>query len=325
MSKSPLLEQVRNVMRVHHYSLRTEEAYIDWIKRFIVFHGKRHPAEMGEEQISAFLTHLAVDKNVAGSTQNQALAAILFLYKKVLKRDLEWMADIVRAKRPVRVPEVLTPEEVKALLRQLSGTHQLIARLLYGAGLRLMEAMRLRVGDVNFGYRQITVRGGKGEKDRVTVLPDSLVGPLQAHLTRVRALHERDLAEGFGRVYLPHALERKYPNASREWRWQYVFPSMKRSEDPVSGAVRRHHLDEKNLQRAIKQAAAVLGYPARVTSHTFRHCFATHLLESGQDIRTVQELLGHSDVKTTMIYTHVLRRGGRAVLSPLDRLPPGGG
>ena len=320
MSKSPLLEQVRNHMRVHHYSLRTEEAYIDWIKRFILFHGKRHPAEMGEQEITAFLTHLAVAKNVAGSTQNQALAAILFLYKQVLKQDLDWMDGIVRAKRPARIPEVLVPDEVKALLKQLTGTHQLIARLLYGTGMRLMEAIRLRVGDINFGYRQITVRSGKGDKDRVTVLPDSLINPLQVHLTRVRSLHERDLAEGFGRVYLPHALERKYPNASREWRWQYVFPSMKRSEDPVSRAIRRHHLDEKNLQRAIKQAASLLGYPARVTSHTFRHCFATHLLESGQDIRTVQELLGHSDVKTTMIYTHVLKRGGRGVRSPLDRM-----
>jgi len=320
MSKSPLLEKVRDQMRLRHYSLRTEESYVHWIKRFILFHGKRHPAEMAEREITAFLTYLAAEKNVAASTQNQALAAILFLYKQVLNQELDWMDDIVRAKRPVRVPEVLDPGQVKALLKQLAGVHQLMARLLYGTGMRLMEAVRLRVGDINFSYRQITVRSGKGDKDRVTVLPDSLIAPLQAQLDKVRALHQRDLAEGFGRVHLPYALERKYPNANREWRWQYVFPSMNRSEDPLSKVIRRHHLDEKNLQRAIKQAATRLGHPARITSHTFRHCFATHLLESGQDIRTVQELLGHNDVKTTMIYTHVLKRGGRAVKSPLDRM-----
>jgi len=320
MKKSPLLEQVRDQMRVRRYSLRTEESYIHWIKRFILFHGKRHPAEMGEQEITAFLTHLAVAKNVAGSTQNQALAAILFLYKQVLNQELQWMDGIVRAKRPAHIPEVLSPNEVKALLKQLAGVHQLLARLLYGTGMRLMEGIRLRVRDINFEYRQITVRSGKGEKDRVTVLPDSLVNPLQVHLARVRAMHRQDIEDGYGHVYLPYALERKYKNASREWGWQHVFPSGKRSEDPVSHAIRRHHLDEKNLQRAIKQAAARLGYPGKVTSHTFRHCFATHLLESGQDIRTVQELLGHSDVKTTMIYTHVLKRGGRGVRSPLDRM-----
>lgn len=218
MSKSPLLEKVRDRMRLHHYSLRTEESYIQWIKRYILFHGKRHPAEMGEPEITAFLTFLAVKKDVAASTQNQALAAILFLYKQVLNQELDWMDDIVRARRPARIPEVLTPEQVRALLKQLTGVHQLVARLLYGTGMRLMEAIRLRVGDINFGYRQITVRSGKGEKDRVTVLPDSLINPLQVHLARVRSLHERDLAEGFGRVYLPHALERKYPNANRESR-----------------------------------------------------------------------------------------------------------
>jgi len=320
MSKSPLLEKVRERMRVLRYSLRTEESYIHWIRRFIIFHGKRHPTEMGEQEITAFLTHLAVAKNVAGSTQNQALAAILFLYKQVLNRELDWMDDIVRAKRPVHIPEVLTPAQVKALLRQLTGTHQLVARLLYGTGMRLMEAIRLRVRDINFGYRQITVRSGKGDKDRVTVLPDSLVNPLQVHLGRVRAIHRQDLEEGYGSVYLPYALERKYKNASREWGWQYVFPSGKRSEDPESHIIRRHHSDEKNLQRAIKQAAARLGLPGKVSSHTFRHCFATHLLENGSDIRTVQELLGHSDIKTTMIYTHVLQRGGRGVRSPLDRM-----
>lgn len=320
MSKSPLLEKVRDQMRVHHYSLRTEESYVQWIKRFILFHGKRHPAEMGEQEITAFLTYLAVKKNVAASTQNQALSAILFLYKKILNQDLDWMDGIVRAKRPQRIPEVLTPEQVRALLKQLTGTHQLIARLLYGTGMRLMEAIRLRVRDINFGYRQITVRSGKGEKDRVTILPDSLINPLQVHLARVRAVHARDLEEGYGRVYLPYALERKYKNASREWGWQYVFPSHKRSVDPVSREIRRHHFDERNLQRAIKEAAARLGYSGRVTTHTFRHSFATHLLESGSDIRTVQELLGHSDVKTTMVYTHVLQRGGRGVRSPLDRM-----
>jgi integron integrase len=320
MSKPRLSEQVRDQMRLHHYSLRTEETYLHWIKRYILFHGKRHPAEMGEQEITAFLTHLAVDKNVAASTQNQALAAVLFLYKKVLNQELEWMDGVVRAKRHVRIPEVMSPQQVKALLRELKGTHQLMARLLYGTGMRLMEAIRLRVRDINFDYRQITVRSGKGGKDRVTVLPDSLMNPLKIHLSRVRTLHKSDLAEGYGRVYLPHALDRKYQNANREWGWQYVFPSQQRSEDPRSNEIRRHHLDEKNLQRAIKQAAMHLGFSGKVTTHTLRHSFATHLLESGQDIRTVQELLGHSDVKTTMIYTHVLQRGGRGVRSPLDRM-----
>lgn len=320
MDKPRLLDQVRDALRVRHYSIRTEASYLQWIKRFILFHHKRHPLEMGEQEITAFLTHLAVDKHVAPSTQNQALAAILFLYKEVLEQELDWMDGIVRAKRPTRIPEVLSPEQVSRLLGQIEGMHQLIARLLYGTGMRLMEAVRLRVGDVDFHYRQITVRNGKGNKDRVTVLPDSLISPLKEHLARVKAWHEKDLAEGFGGVYLPYALERKYPNAVREWSWQYAFPASTRSRDPRTGTMRRHHLFEQNLQRAIKQAAMDLRLPSRVSTHTLRHSFATHLLESGQDIRTVQELLGHADVKTTMIYTHVLQRGGRGVRSPLDRL-----
>lgn len=275
---------------------------------------------MGEREITAFLTYLAVNRNVAPSTQNQALAALLFLYKDVLGRELDWMNDIVRAKRGERIPEVLSPQQVRDLLDQIQGTNQLIARLLYGTGMRLMEGIRLRVKDVDFHYRQITVRDGKGGKDRVTVLPDSLIESIKQHLKRVKALHEQDIAEGFEHVYLPHALSVKYPTADREWGWQYVFPSLKRSKDPRSGVLRRHHAFESNLQRAIKRAARALGLPNRVTTHTLRHSFATHLLESGNDIRTVQELLGHSDVKTTMIYTHALQRGGRGVRSPLDNL-----
>jgi len=320
MENPRLLDQVRDAIRLRHYSLRTEASYLQWIKRFILFHNKRHPREMGEKEITAFLTHLAVDKNVAASTQNQALSAILFLYKEVLEVELHWLDNVVRAKRSTRVPEVLSPDQVRRLLKQLDGVNQLVARLLYGTGMRIMEALRLRVQDIDFNYRQITVRNGKGNKDRVTVLPDSLVVPLHAHLARVHEIHKKDLAEGFGRVYLPHALSEKYPNANREWPWQYVFPAFARSVDPLSKEIRRHHLFEQNVQRAIKQAAADLGFSSRVRTHTLRHSFATHLLESGQDIRTVQELLGHSDVKTTMIYTHVLKRGGRGVRSPLDRM-----
>jgi integron integrase len=320
MENPRLLDQVRDALRVRHYSLRTEASYLQWIKRFILFHKKRHPREMAEPEITAFLTYLAVDKNVAASTQNQALSAILFLYKEVLQLEIGWLDDVIRAKRSVRVPEVLSQDQVRRLLCQLEGIHELVARLLYGTGMRLMEAIRLRVQDIDFHYRQITVRDGKGHKDRVTVLPDSMVVPLQRHLQRVREWHMKDLAEGFGQVYLPYALARKYPNAEREWPWQYVFPAPTRSVDPKSNEIRRHHLCEQNLQRAIKQAAADLGFSSRVRTHTLRHSFATHLLENGQDIRTVQELLGHSDVKTTMIYTHVLQRGGRGVKSPLDRM-----
>lgn len=313
-----LLDQVRDALHLKHYSIRTENSYVDWIRRYILFHGKRHPNEMGAPEVETFLTHLAVNENVAASTQNQALSALLFLYRGVLKKDLGPI-DALRAKKPKRLPTVLTKEEVRRVLDHLSGTHQLMAKLLYGSGLRLMECVRLRVKDLDFAQRAIIVRDGKGAEDRVTMLPDSLIAPLQAHLQRVKRLHEEDLAKGCGAVYLPHALERKYPNANREWAWQYVFPSDRLSVDPRSGVVRRHHVDESGLQKAVRQAAKLADIPKPVTPHTFRHSFATHLLENGYDIRTVQELLGHKDVRTTMIYTHVLNRGGLAVRSPLDR------
>lgn len=321
MAEPRLLERVRDALRVRHYSIRTEQSYVQWIKRYILFHRKRHPDEMGAEELAAFLSHLARDKNVAASTQNQALAAILFLYRHVLGRKLPWIEDVVRAKRPARLPEVLTADEVGAVLRLMDGVNGLVARLLYGTGLRILEALRLRVRDVDFEYRQIVVRAGKGNKDRVTVLPEALREPLMGQIERARALHDGDLREGFGRVWLPFALARKYPNAEREWGWQYVFPSIRRARDPRDGTIRRHHLDEGNVQRAVRNAARRVGIHKRVTCHTFRHCFATHLLEAGQDIRTIQELLGHKDVSTTMIYTHVIRRGGRGVRSPLDAMP----
>lgn len=288
------------------------------MKRFILFHEKRHPNELREAEITQFLTYLAVEKRVAPSTQNQALSAILFLYKEVIHQDLQWLDGIVRAKRPKRLPTVLRRNEVGSLLSLLQGRSQLIGRLLYGTGMRLMESLRLRVKDIDFGYGQVVVRSGKGNKDRVTILPDKLRDELNAQLSYARALHEGDLGQGFGRVYLPYALARKYPNAAREWAWQYVFPSQNRSRDPRGGEVRRHHVDEKNIQRAVKNAARAAGFTQPVSCHTLRHCFATHLLEDGYDIRTVQELLGHKDVKTTMIYTHVLNKGGRGVRSPLD-------
>ncbi len=313
-----LLDQVRDAIRVKHYSIRTEEAYVNWIKRFIFFHNTRHPREMGVSEIEAFLTYLAVDQHVAASTQNQALAALLFLYREVLRKDLERPVDSVRAKKPKRLPTVLTKEEVFKVIGFLSGTHQLMAKLLYGSGLRLMECVRLRVKDVDFAQHQIIVRDGKGMKDRVTMLPEILVLPLQEHLRHVKLIHAGDLVKGYGSVYLPFALERKYPHANREWIWQYVFPAFKLSRDPRSGVIRRHHIHESGLQKAVRRAAQQAGIPKRVSPHTFRHSFATHLLENGYDIRTVQELLGHKDVKTTMIYTHVLNRGGLAVRSPLD-------
>lgn len=319
MTQAPkLLDRVRERIRFKHYSIRTEDSYVQWIRRFILFHGKRHPAEMGAVEVEAFLTHLAVEGNVAASTQNQARSALLFLYKAVLGSELPWLNNVEQAKKPRRLPVVLTEDEVRAVLASLDGVHWLVAALLYGAGLRLMEALRLRVQDVDFKRREILVRNGKGFKDRVTMLPARVAGRLQSHLVAVRLLHEKDLAEGLGEVHLPYALDRKYPNAGRSWGWQYVFPSGNRSVDPRTGKTRRHHLDEQTIQRAVKQAVRTVGVVKPATPHTLRHSFATHLLQNGQDIRTVQELLGHEDVQTTMIYTHVLNRGGRGVTSPLD-------
>jgi integron integrase len=315
-----LLDRVRDAIRRRHYSYRTEQAYVHWIKRYIYFHDRRHPSEMGAAEVTGFLTHLASDREVSASTQNQALSALLFLYGQVLEVKLPWMDSIERAKRPVRVPVVLTVDEVRALLARLQGTKWLMASLLYGAGMRLRECLKLRVKDVDFDYQQITVRDGKGGKDRVTMLPVGLKEPLRSHLARVKTLHERDLAEGYGAVEMPFALERKYPNAAREWGWQYVFPSRHRSTDPRSGVIRRHHVFDSVLPRAIGQAARDAQIAKPVGSHTLRHSFATHLLAAGHDIRTVQELLGHADVSTTMVYTHVLNKGGRGVKSPLDRL-----
>ena len=306
------------MIRLRHYSIRTEQAYLQWIHRFILFHHKRHPRDMGSAEVTAFLSDLAVRRNVAASTQNQALHAILFLYRDVLKLSLPWLDDVQRAKRPQHLPVVFTREEVRALLAQLQGTLWLMATLTYGTGFRLLECLRLRIKDLDFQYRQILVRDAKGQKDRVTVLPGSLIEPLRTHLLKVRNLHEADLRNGFGRVYLPHALATKYPSADREWHWQYVFPSSRRSVDPRSGIERRHHAPEDALQRAVKLAIRKAGIVKPGSVHTLRHSFATHMLESGYDIRTVQELLGHADVKTTMIYTHVLNRGGRGVVSPAD-------
>jgi integron integrase len=317
-SQPRLLDQVRDRIRLKHYSIRTEDTYVEWIRRFVLFHDKRHPREMGAGEVEGFLTHLAVQGRVSASTQNQAKSALLFLYKEVLGEELPWLDNIETAKRPERLPVVLTVEEVKAILAEVDGTGGLILHLLYGTGMRILECLRLRVKDINFVKREIVIREGKGFKDRVTMLPASLVAPLDAHLRRVERLHVSDLAEGYGAVYLPYALERKYPKAARDWAWQYVFPSIKRSVDPRPGAIRRHHADEQNIQRVMRRAVRAARIAKLATPHTLRHSFATHLLEAGYDIRTVQELLGHSDVSTTMIYTHVLNRGGRAVLSPLD-------
>jgi integron integrase len=315
-----LLEQVREAIRTRHYSLRTEDTYLSWIKRFILFHGKRHPRDMGLQEVQQFLSHLAVAGHVAASTQSQALSAILFLYQQVLKQDIGWLHDIVRAKQPQRLPVVLTQDEVAKVLRQLSGVTWIMGTILYGAGLRLLECLRLRVKDLDFSYHQIVVRDGKGQKDRVTMLPQYVKTPLQTHLQDVKQLHARDLDAGRGAVYLPDALERQYPNAHRDWMWQYVFPAAQLSRDPRTGIVRRHHTHEQVLQRAVHGAVRQAGVSKPATCHTFRHAFATHLLEAGYDIRTVQELLGHKDVSTTMIYTHVLNRGGRGVKSPADLL-----
>ena len=317
-----LLDRVRAALRARHYSRRTEKAYVHWIKRYIFFHGKRHPAEMGAAEVTAFLTALAVRDRVAASTQNQALNALLFLYREILGVELPWLDGLVRTKRPQHLPTVLTREEVRTVLEQLDRAPRLMALLLYGAGLRLLECCRLRIKDVDFATNQITIRDGKGSKDRVTMLPRAVKIDLTRHVERARALHQRDLAAGAGWVELPWALGRKYPNAGREWAWQWVFPATRLYVDPSTGQRRRHHLHESVVQRAVREAVLKAGLAKKATCHTLRHSFATHLLEDGHDIRTVQELLGHQDVSTTMIYTHVLNRGPAAVRSPADRVFP---
>jgi integron integrase len=318
--KPKLLDQVRQATRARHYSKRTEKTYVDWIKRFIYFHGKRHPLEMGEHEINQFLTDLAVSKKVSASTQNQALSAILFLYQHVLNKSLEWVNPAVRAKKPKRLPVVLTREEVRTILDLMGGASKLVAILLYGAGLRLNECLELRFKDIDFKTNQILVRDGKGQKDRVTTLPTSVKEPLVEHLRDVWRLHQRDLGEGAGRVVLPYALARKYPNADREWDWQWAFPAPTRYFDKEARIERRHHLHETAVQKAMRHAVLRAGIAKAATPHVLRHSFATHLLEDGYDIRTIQELLGHSDLNTTMIYTHVLNKGGRGVRSPADLL-----
>ena len=315
-----LTDQVRDALRRKHYSYRTEKTYLHWIRRFIYFHDKRHPRDMAEPQIAKFLTHLAVERRVSASTQNQALNAILFLYKQVIGREIGLIQGVVRAKRGERLPVVLTREEVNAVLARLTGRDWLMACLMYGAGLRVTECLRLRVKDLDFGMNQIVVRDGKGQKDRVTPLPTTVVTALKQQIDEVRRVREGDLADGFGEVSLPFALDRKYPNAARELPWWYVFPSTQRSRDPYSDRIKRHHIDDSVIQRAVKQAIRSAAIPKPASCHSFRHSFATHLLAGGQDIRTIQELLGHSDVRTTMIYTHVLGRGAQGVPSPLDQL-----
>ena len=318
-SREPkLLDRVREAIRTRHYSPRTERTYVGWIRRFILFHGKRHPRDMGESEVVAFLSSLATTGRVSASTQNQALSALVFLYSEVLGERLDWLNGIVRAQRPVRIPVVLSRDEVRALLSQLEGTVWLMASLMYGSGLRLLECVELRVKDVDLDLREIRVRDGKGRKDRVTTLASTLVDPLKGQLTRVRALHDQDLADGCGWVALPDALARKYPNAGREWGWQWMFPATRHYVDRHTGQRRRHHLHESVPQRLVRAAVVRAGLTKPASCHTLRHSFATHLLETGHDIRTIQELLGHRDVSTTMIYTHVLNLGGRGVRSPLD-------
>ena len=320
-AKSPkLLNRVRDRLRVKHYAYRTEQTYVHWIRRFIYFHDKRHPQDMSAPEVEAFLSHLATARDVSASTQNQAMHAILFLYREVLEIKLPWLDGITRAKTAKRLPMVLTVDETQRLLRHTSGVNGLIVKLLYGTGLRLMECLRLRVKDIDFTRRQITVRGGKGDKDRLTMLPGSLIEPLRARLAVRRKMHDIDIATNHADVELPHALDRKYPNAGKEWGWQYVFAAAGYSADPRTGVIRRHHIHEKTIQRHVKEAARAAGIHKPTSPHTLRHSFATHLLETGTDIRTIQELLGHSDVETTMIYTHVLNRGPSGVLSPLDKV-----
>jgi len=318
LRKKNLLDEVREIMRLRHYSIRTEWSYISWIKRYCIFHGMKHPRKMGIPEIEAFLSHLATDEKIGRSTQNQAFNALLFLYKEVLKVHLDEPINAIRAPRRRRLPVVMTREETRRVLGAMSGTMKMMAQLMYGSGLRLMECVRLRVQDLDFSASQLTVRGGKGDKDRLTMLPESVQPDLREHLKLVKIIHDRDLADGYGRVYLPPALSRKYPSASKQWIWQYVFPAPGLSKDPRSGIIRRHHIHSTAFQKALKKAVHLAGINKRVTSHTFRHSFATHLLEDGYDIRTIQELLGHKSVETTMIYTHVLRKGGKGVKSPLD-------
>ncbi|MBN9523047.1 integron integrase [bacterium] len=315
-----LLDRVRDACRVRHYSIRTEDAYADWVKRYILFHGKRHPQDMGAAEVSAFLTHLAVDRQVAASTQNQTLNALVFLYKRVLGAEPGVLAGVVRATRRRAAPVYLSRDEVRRVLAELAGTYRLVALIQYGAGLRVLEALRLRVKDVEWDLNQLVVRGGKGNKDRRTVLPRTARDGLREHLERVRGLHQKDLGDGYGAVWLPDALARKCPGAATTWEWQWVFPAARRSTDPRSGAVRRHHADGSAVNRELVRAVRAAGLEKRATTHALRHSFATHLLEDGHDIRTVQELLGHEHVETTMIYTHVLNRGGRGVQSPADKL-----
>jgi integron integrase len=314
----PLFDRVRALIRLKHYSIRTEKSYLSWIMRYILFHDKKDPKEMSNPEIEAFLSHLAVELKVSAATQNQAFNALLFLYKEVLKKELDDSIDAVRAKKPKRLPTVMTKDETLKVMGAIASDHQLMVKLIYGSGLRLMECLRLRVKDIDFGNNQIMVRDAKGMKDRVTVLPGSLKPSLREHLERVKLVHQNDMAKGYGRVYLPYGLERKYPNASIEWGWQYVFPAKGLSKDPRTGEVRRHHIHENSLQKAVKTAVRLVGITKPVHVHTFRHSFATHLLEANYDIRTVQELLGHNDVSTTMIYTHVLNKPGVSVKSPLD-------
>lgn len=318
MVKQKLLDRVRHAIRVRHLSTRTEQAYVNWIRSFILFHNKKHPDKMDESHISQYLTYLAVKRQVASSTQNQALHALLFLYRHVLRREVGWLDNVEKAKRPARLPVVFTRNEVKRILLHLQGANWLMASLLYGAGLRLMECVRLRVKDVDIEYNQVIVRDGKGQKDRVTILPAVVRQPVKRHLEKVKAGHDMDLKSGYGRVDLPFALGRKYPHADRDWAWQYVFPSSSLCREPRTRNLVRHHIHRSVLQKAVKAAIRQAGIAKHASCHTFRHSFATHLLEDGYDIRTVQELLGHKDVSTTMIYTHVLNKGGRAVRSPMD-------
>ena len=321
LHRSPkLLESLREALHVRHYSHRTEDTYCSWVKRFVHFHKLRHPKEMGELEINLFLTHLAVSEKVSASTQNQALSALLFLYRHVIGKEVGDLGHVIRARKPIHLPVVLTRDEVKALLSQLAGDKWLMASLMYGAGLRLMECLRLRVQDIDFSRNEIMVRDGKGAKDRITMLPESLKQPLSDHLKNVKRIHDRDLADGWGRVLLPGALDRKYPNAPAEWRWQWVFPQEHRWVNTKTGEEGRHHIDESLIQKAVKSAAFHAQLTKRATCHTFRPSFATHLLEAGYDIRTIQELMGHKDVSTTMIYTHVLNKGGHGVKSPVDGL-----